>query len=149
MEMTKLIINADIKDLFESDKKKFVELQNILKEEVLYDTKYGIVIDNINSNNTNIEFSITVPEHSELKSDREFEMCGIYLANHFKTNITKVLEEINKIIGNMSKIPRIKVKYTSCIGSVLSVEDSEKAVETVKENSKTDPYFPFKEYEIY
>ena len=43
---------------------------------------------------TYIEYWITVPEQSELKSENGFNMEGIYLAKRFKELIISLLDKI-------------------------------------------------------
>ncbi len=125
-KITKLINLKEIGKIFATDKEKFVKIQNAMNDLELYDAKYGISIDEvIIKEGFGLEFNITVPEHSELQSDREFEMCGIYLANQFKTNVALMIEKLSEFIDDFSKLPRIKVRYTSMIGSKLSAEESE------------------------
>jgi hypothetical protein len=149
-KITKLINLKEIEKIFSTDKEKFVKIQNVMNDLELYDAKYGISIDEINiKEGFGLEFCITVPEHSELKSDREFEMCGIYLANQFKTNVASMIEKLSELIDDFSKLPRIKVKYTSSIGSKLTVEESENNLANLKETMGINSYFPFEEYQVY
>ena len=146
----KLINNEEIKEIFTNDKAKFVKIQNTISELMLFCEKYGINIDDVRATEgINIEFFIRVPEHSELKSEREFEMCGIYLANQFKSNATSMVEKLWKIVEDLSKLPRIKVTYTSTIGSKFTQDDSNKNIEEIKKEIRENSYFPFEEYQVY
>ena len=149
-KIIKLINSEEIAKIFSTDKEKFVKIQNAMNELETYDVKYGISIDEVNvKEGAGFEFCITVSEHSELKSDREFEMCGIYLANQFKTNVALMIEKLSELIDDFSKLPRIKVKYTSSIGSKLTVEESENNLVNLKETMSRNSYFPFEEYQVY
>jgi len=149
-KITKLIKSRETRKTFFGDKEKFVKIQNVMNDLEIYDAKYGISIDEVNiKKGFGLEFCITVPEHSELKSEREFEMCGIYLANQFKTNATIMIEKLSELIDDFSKLPRIKVRYTSSIGSKLTVEESETNLLKLKETMDRNSYFPFEENQIY
>ena len=146
------LFNIDITKIFAEDSEKFKQIQNILFELISYNTLYGISIDNIekhgNDKSEVIEFSITVPEHSELKSDREFELCGIYLANLFKTKVTNSIEKIYKLF-ELQKIPRIKIKYTSTIDSKFTHEKSLLNNKELEQKSESNSMFPFEEWEVF
>ena len=146
-KITKLV---KIGKIFSTDKEKFVKIQNVTNDLLFFCEKYGILIDNIkDTEGINIEFFIEVPEHSELKSEREFEMCGIYLANQFKNNATTMIEKLWKVLDKSTKLPRIKITYTSTIGSKLTQEESNKKIEEIKMEMKENIYFPFTEDQIY
>jgi hypothetical protein len=76
-------------------------------------------------------------------------MCGIYLANQFKTNVALMIEKLSEFVDDFSKLPRIKVRYTSMIGSKLSAEESETNLLNLKEMMNKNSYFPFEENQIY
>lgn len=145
-----IITIAELKEIFKTDKEKFVAIQNAFNELNLYDAKYGISIDNVKKiDNVMVEFYITVPEHSELKSERDFEMCGIYLANQFKTNATNMVKNLYKILGIETKLPIIKIKYASVIGSKLTESGSTEDQAKLRQAMEDNIYYPFNEELIY
>jgi hypothetical protein len=60
-----------------------------------------------------------------------------------------MIEKLSKLIDDFSKLPRIKVKYTSSIDSKLTVEESENNLANLKETMGINSYFPFEEYQVY
>lgn len=134
----------NLRKIYENDRDNFEKIKDIFKDVAIYNIKYGISVDNVYAYDDKIlEFSITLPEHSEFKSDRGFEMCGIYLANQFKTEISNALEKVSNIL-ELSKRPRIKVRYTSIMGSSFTSEQSERELSRIL----LDEFYPFEKREI-
>lgn len=100
-------------------------IYNTMKTEIEFETKYNIKVDDIKMWPTHIEYWITVPEQSELKSECGFHMEGIYLAKRFKELIISLFDKLHDEIG-MSKL-RVKIRYTSEEGSKWTEEESNNA----------------------
>lgn len=108
----------------------FEAIKNILEEEMLYEIKYNVMVNDVKMSTDLIEYWITVPEKSELLSQYGFKMEGIYLAKQFKEFIIGNIEKLNKEVG-MSKI-RVRVHYTLEPGKLWTLEESEIALDEYK-----------------
>ena len=113
----------------------FEAIKNILEEEMLYEIKYNVIVDDVKMSTDLIEYWITVPEKSEFLSQYGFKMEGIYLAKQFKEFIIGNIEKLNKEVG-MSKI-RVRVHYTLEPGKLWTLEESERAKEHWNEYKPT------------
>lgn len=114
-----------IVDFLEVSTEQVEIIYNTMKPEVEFETKYNIKVDDIKMWPTYIEYLITVPEQSELKSEYGFHMEGIYLAKRFKELIISLLDKLHDEIG-MSKV-RVKIRYTLEKGSKWTEEESNNA----------------------
>lgn len=131
-----------LRELFTENKEEFGKVLEVIRENAIYMAKYGITVDSIdNSSGVNLEYYITVPEHSELKSSSEFEMAGLYLGNRFKDYIKECEDAINP-----SKL-RIKI-HCSISDNTWTEEESNKRVEELNSILEKDKLYPYKEYQL-
>ena len=104
-----------------------------LENEMEYQAKYGIVPKDVKlSGDDLLEYWIIVPEKSDLKSDSNFNMEGIYLAKQFKSLLINNFKNLG-----LSKI-RVRVHYTSLDTSLWTEDDSKKSIEEYNNTVKAD-----------
>ena len=117
-------------DVDEESMSKVIEC---IDKELEYQAKYGIYTQDIKYTGSDLlEYWIVVPEKSELESDSNFKMEGIYLAKQFKSF---AIDNLSK--AGLSKI-RVRVHYTSMEDSTWTKEDSAKSLEEYNDKIKSD-----------
>ena len=121
------------------DKTEFEKALNTVKDRLTYATKYGISVDDIDTKDTvNINYYITVPGHSELKSNSDFEMAGLYLGNQFKDYIKNTSDESSKL--------RIKIHCSINENKKWTEADSISNLERLANIYANDDLYPYREY---